>query len=64
MARLVLAACACWVGGSMRLVLEVFGAWCGASFAVSGGWALVIYLGHCYTQARNARRWAGMIETD
>ncbi len=32
----------------MRLVLEVFGAWCAVSFAVAGLWGLVIYLGHCY----------------
>jgi hypothetical protein len=50
--------------GFMMPVLEVFGAWCAVSFAVGGLWTLVIYLGHWYRQARNARRWARMPETD
>jgi hypothetical protein len=63
MARLFLAVWAAgW--GFMRLVLEVFGAWCAVSFAAAGLWTLVIYLGHCYRQVRNARRWARMLETD
>jgi hypothetical protein len=48
----------------MRLALEVFGAWCAVSFAVAGLWNLIIYLGHCYRQASNARRRARMLETD
>jgi hypothetical protein len=51
-------------GGFMMPVLEVFGAWCAVSFTVAGLWTLVIYLGHCYRQARDARRCAGMLETD
>ncbi len=46
----------------MRLVLEVFGAWCAVNFAVGGVWTLVVYLGHWYRQARNARRWARMLD--
>jgi hypothetical protein len=48
----------------MRLVLEVFGAWCAVSFAGAGLWTLVIYLGYYYSQAKIARRWARMLETD
>jgi hypothetical protein len=48
----------------MRLVFEVLGAWCAVSFAVAALWTSVIYLGYGYRQARNARRWARMLETD
>jgi hypothetical protein len=51
-------------GGLMMPVLEIFGAWCAVSYAAAGLWTLVIYLGHWYRQAKNARRWAGMLETD
>ena len=34
--------------GFMRLVFEVFGAWCAVSFAVAALWTSVIYLGYGY----------------
>ena len=46
----------------MRLVLEVFGAWCAVNFVVGGLWTLVVYLGHWYRKARNARRWGRMLD--